>query len=715
MVGGVIDVTYLLETPQGYAWKGAFIDADLRTVEALPRTLSLDDRTLLLMQLSSLQGSVLENRIFEDDFEVGSISTAKLFQLATSILTIDQSNIATVLPTLPFDQNIKDDISASVAEGLTVRIPQSEIAYENWTGIGYIKENPATGESGWMLSGSIAGGMTAWSIDRWPMYYADRLTEPYSEQPNYDPASARFIHKVTKTDMQDGTVGKKLATPLQVKVMDMQWKPVPNVNVTFTIKAGGDKFSNGSATITIPTNRQGIASAELTLGTSTNTNTVYVKKSTDEKYTHKVGENIVDASLASGTTIDAPFTSYAFAGDPVNVCPTYGDGITTAILSFSGFVSVSVEDQYGNPISNLPVDFEAQAAVPQGSCLNPGQKTAQLVKTNDTCLTSAPVWNQCGTANTLISETTNSAGAAVNTILGEIPAAKYPIKATCTDAKCIDQATNQPRSATFNHYTADFGNCGSEGLEAPDVMLALKTTETTDASGHIINAGKSGTSIPVSAKIYYLKEGDRTITYTYYCGLVCDRIVGDQTYSIETSFTTASVSFAGQAGAPQGSGIYSTDYTLKPGVNTITIDVTADTTVQRTHNACPNYCTPPDQTTEPLSASVSMTKTVYGVDITLNTIPTILVDQWGYAAADYPITYSISPAEYQALSAYVLIYKNGTVISTIPLEPREQERLPSHGASGSTSTVPMKQKWCSTKAREWRYGVSRGVYHLIYK
>ena len=42
------------------------------------------------------------------------------------------------------------------------------------------------------------------------------------------------------------------------------------------------------------------------------------------------------------------------------------------------------------------------------------------------------------------------------------------------------------------------------------------------------------------------------------------------------------------------------------------------------------------------------------------------MDQWGYAAADYPITYSISPAEYQALSAYVLIYKNGTVISTIP-------------------------------------------------
>src|SRR3990172_5385297 len=275
MVGGVIDVTCLLDTPQGYTWMGAFIDADLRTIETVA---SDESRVKNFMQLSSLQGSVLENRIFEDDFQVGSISTAKLLQLPNpqplTILAIDQANISTILPTLPFDQNIKDDITDAVTnQNLTVRIPQSELAYENWTGVGYIKENLATGESGWKLSGSIAGGMTAWSIDRWPMYYADRLTEPYSEQPNYDPASARFIHKVTKTDMQDGTVGKKLATPLQVKVMDMQWKTVPNVNVTFTIKAGGGKFSNGSATITIPTNRQGIASAELTLGTSTNTNT----------------------------------------------------------------------------------------------------------------------------------------------------------------------------------------------------------------------------------------------------------------------------------------------------------------------------------------------------------------------------------------------------------------------------------------------------------
>ncbi|MDH7556960.1 MAG: hypothetical protein QHG94_08535, partial [Candidatus Methanosuratincola sp.] len=158
------------------------------------------------MKISGLQGSILENRIFEEGFQVESISTAKLFTLTrstqppTQILTIDKSNIASILPTLPFDQNIKEDIQNSVNQNLTIRIPQSEIQYEDWTGIGYIKENPVTGESGYMLSGMIAGGMTAWSADKWPEYYRDRLENPDSEPSTEDPASATSIQKITKTD-----------------------------------------------------------------------------------------------------------------------------------------------------------------------------------------------------------------------------------------------------------------------------------------------------------------------------------------------------------------------------------------------------------------------------------------------------------------------------------------------------------------------------------
>ena len=154
-IGGLIDVTYLLDTPHGFTWKGVYCDADLRGVETVlgPGIGGQSERHKTFRQLSSLQGSVLENRIFEDDFQVESISTAKLFQIVNTrqtptLVTIDQSNIGTVLPALPFADEIKQDITAAVTVGDVVRISQTEVAYRDWTGVGYLKEDPATGASG---------------------------------------------------------------------------------------------------------------------------------------------------------------------------------------------------------------------------------------------------------------------------------------------------------------------------------------------------------------------------------------------------------------------------------------------------------------------------------------------------------------------------------------------------------------------------------------
>jgi hypothetical protein len=173
-IGGVIDVTYVLDIPHRYEWKGEYCDSNLRTIEAVGaygNTPSPGERQNTFMQLSSLQGSILEDRIFEDDFQVDSISTAKLFEVAntsqTPLVTVDSTNISTVLPTLSFDDNVKEDITNGVNQNLTVTIPNQEMTYEDWTGVGYIKENPETGESGHMLSGTIAGGMTAVSPDKW--------------------------------------------------------------------------------------------------------------------------------------------------------------------------------------------------------------------------------------------------------------------------------------------------------------------------------------------------------------------------------------------------------------------------------------------------------------------------------------------------------------------------------------------------------------------
>ncbi len=171
-LGGVIDVTYLMGVPHGFTWKGNFVDADLRTIETVQSSGSgvQSERQKLFMQLSSLQGSVLENRIFEDDWQVPGISTAKLIQIANQgagLLAIDKTNIYAILPTLSVDDNIKEDMVNAVNQGYKILTPNSELTYKDWSGIGYVKENPVTGESGWMLSGMIAGGMTAVSPDKW--------------------------------------------------------------------------------------------------------------------------------------------------------------------------------------------------------------------------------------------------------------------------------------------------------------------------------------------------------------------------------------------------------------------------------------------------------------------------------------------------------------------------------------------------------------------
>jgi hypothetical protein len=152
-IGGVIDVGYLLDTPHEFTWKGVFIDADVRRIEAV-RSSALEkgsegEKEKLFMQLSSLQGSILENKIFEDDFQVDSISTAKLFQLVTSnskprtgIFTIDKTNSDAIIPTLPFDENIKEEMANAVNQGYVLRTPYFELTYHDWSGIGYIKENP---------------------------------------------------------------------------------------------------------------------------------------------------------------------------------------------------------------------------------------------------------------------------------------------------------------------------------------------------------------------------------------------------------------------------------------------------------------------------------------------------------------------------------------------------------------------------------------------
>lgn len=673
-LGGVIDVSYLLDTPHEFKWKGVYVDVDLRAIEAVRSSESgvRSQREKTFMQLSSLQGSILENRIFEDDFLVESISTAKLFGLArsaqpaTEILTLNKTNISAVLPTLPFDENIKEDIQNAVNQNFSVLIPQSEITFEDWTGVGYIKENPNTGESGYMLSGMIAGGMTAWGVDKWPDYYRDILENPYSEPPNYDPSSARYIQKISKTDLQKGKVGEPLLQPLQVLVLDSKKKPAPKVDVTFTVKAGGGKFKkNGLGSIKVPTDGKGIASVELILGEKTAANPIYWKEA-ENKHSVQVGENLVEASLPSGIRTTKPFTAYGFPGDPVAIRQTYGNGIWGTILSFSGFVSIIIEDRFGNPISNRSINFEVLDANPNPNlpkCDNKNRdiREAYLVKVDDPCIKKSPVWGDCGKPEfqRRMVETTSDKGAAIQIILGGLPGGIYPIEASYTDP-----ISNNKLQTTFYHYTYPFGNCS--GTENPAIQLILEYVQPADSYGNNINAGRVGSKVPVMAKLYFLKEKETEKEFLFTCDgnpIVCKKVIGTREHETIMGFKTSKVTFGGEEGKPEGAGVYSGTYTLGPGVNNIPIKGEASLDIRRTE-VCPNCVT----TMKEFSQSAALTYQVYGVEVLIDPVPVILVDENGYTKQDYLISYTINPPEYRAMTAFLSILKDGSPITYMPTE-----------------------------------------------
>ncbi len=672
-VGGLIDVTWLLGIPHGFEWKGVFIDAALRGVEAVSRT-GQPVREKTFMHLSALQGSVLENRIFEDDFKVDSISTAKLLAQAngsaTQLVTINTTNIATTLLSLPFDDDIKADITNAVNQNLVVTIPPAEMTYLDWTGIGYVKENPVTGESGWMLSGMVAGGMTVWSPAQWDSQ-ADKamsaaLRKPYSAQPNTNPLDAASIVKIPVTDKQSGDVGQQLKTPLQVKVLDKYLRPVLGASVTFSVRAGGGTLGGkGEATITTKTDRNGIASAALTLGQKTADNPVY-RYTEGNTFSDQCGGNVVDAVLDSGIAITTPFMAYGVPGPIANLRKTHGDQEVGQIHSFAGFVSLYVEDSYGNPIANQPVSFTLGTPIDNSQCAyaNRDATPAALVKGGDPCLSNSPTTadlSACKTAAQAIDVMSSKDGAAVEVILGGSPETSYPIKA---QAKMQTAAGTKTLETTFTLTTQPFGNC--DGVTEPSYQLTTTYVYRVDAFGNNINAARSGSTIPLQARLYTLKEGKKTIDEKV-CDLTCPKIVGDRTYSVSTNFTASSALFDGKPSTYLGGGIFQHDYVLKPGVNTIRIDGHAEFDIQRTSNTCSGCSGVLNQTLAP-NAFTSMQ--VYGVDISVKQPLQVMLTPDGYSRNNLKVSYTIAPAEYQALNAGILLYKNNVQIAYIPTETK---------------------------------------------
>ena len=132
---------------------------------------------------------------------------------------------------------------------------------------------------------------------------------------------------------QEGSPGASLANPFVVEVQDQSDKPLPDVEVTFTVTSGGGTLSAASDT----TDSNGRAESTLTLGSDAGTNTVAVSVT---------GIQEQQTFTAEGVRIPKAF--WIITGDKQQ-------GLIGEPLP--GPIIVEVRDQSGAPMPDVEVTF----------------------------------------------------------------------------------------------------------------------------------------------------------------------------------------------------------------------------------------------------------------------------------------------------------------------------------------------------------------------
>ena len=139
---------------------------------------------------------------------------------------------------------------------------------------------------------------------------------------------------------QSGVVGTELAQPVVVKAVDAKGKAEPGMVVNFVVTSGGGRVYSGSAI----TDAQGVAADYWTIGTSTR-----VLQRLEVRTVHSDGTkevlgaftaNPLPGAPASLTIVNGGYSQWRRAGSAVLRSP-----------------SVRVDDQYGNPVGGVVVNF----------------------------------------------------------------------------------------------------------------------------------------------------------------------------------------------------------------------------------------------------------------------------------------------------------------------------------------------------------------------
>ncbi|MEW6103665.1 MAG: hypothetical protein AB1630_07640 [bacterium] len=151
------DVDYLFGMPYTMSIRGLSIDADRNICLVIGEEKKIKE----FMTISGYTSSVLEHAIWEKWYGEGAISAIKAIQIANEnnipVYDIDSSNVS-IVDTFNIPDLAKEDIKNAINAGNIAKCPQSSINYLGWQGIGYIIQDPITGEGKYEIVG-VSGGL----------------------------------------------------------------------------------------------------------------------------------------------------------------------------------------------------------------------------------------------------------------------------------------------------------------------------------------------------------------------------------------------------------------------------------------------------------------------------------------------------------------------------------------------------------------------------
>ncbi len=681
-VGNQVEIDGALGLVQSLDWQGLFVDVDVRS----PRVAGGDGASRRAWRiLTHLAASAAERTVFSD-FGVTAVSADLALILADSlgvqVLTVDAGNLPTVLPTLPFPAAVLDEIEGWVLAGGTALVPAEAVGLLHWEGVGYLLLSPGDGGARYQLAGELVaeplgGGSTADPPVEAQQEFGLALWPPTSFPVNTDPTAVVAVRKLDGFDGVEGTVGHDAPAELRVEAIDHHGARVAGVPVLFTSTAGGGELVDDAGalhtTLTVPTDEHGVARVGLRFGPDTSANPVYALREPGDEHVSQALLHLVDAvgqgydgqGIPVDLPVSEPFWAVAFSDEPVSIrrTDTAATTFVGAVARWSDTMYLAVEDQHGNPVSNVEVSFDVLPLAIVAACTNELPAALRLDAAVFDNLSSSgeppcgghPVLGSCGGPS--LAKRTSFAGVSAGVIAGNVVGATYTVRAAAPGLPPLGFS-----------YTPSWNLDPITGACDAAERLLVSSSFLADENGRNVNAATPGGlfSWPVELWIDSYEPEPRAGDPPYYAG-------GGSWIATCGADLGLPVSNGGSATPPILDPVdwsYTTFVTtgVQPGLNRLRVQGSSFT-----------HCATGFAFTTPLDAEVT---DVWGVlpEIAGFTPSPVALTGDGRLAEPLTVAYTVEPPDYSARSV---------VLEVRDLDTESTTLWPGSGRTGpGQATVP---------------------------